>query len=85
MIPVIALAPITAAASFSRMSVAELKVQAAALSFEELSDLARHVRTLALRKDPSRQTQLRGAQESKDWLTSGEFEKALAELERNGR
>jgi hypothetical protein len=65
------------------MSVTELKVQAAALSFEELSELARHVRTLALRKDPRRQTQLRVTQESKEWLSQAEFEKALAELDRN--
>lgn len=67
------------------MSVAELKVQAAALSFEELSELSRHVRTLALAKDPARRTQLQAAQNSKDWLPQAEFESALAELDRNGR
>jgi hypothetical protein len=67
------------------MSVAELKVQAAALSFEDLSELSRHVRTLALSKDPSRRTQLRSARESKDWLPQSEFETALAQLERDGR
>lgn len=67
------------------MSVAEIKAQAEALSFEELSDLARHVRTLTLRKDPVRRGQLRLAQESKDWLTQAEFEKALADLDRSGQ
>lgn len=50
------------------MSVAELKVQAATLSFEELSELSRHVRTLALTKDPARRAQLKVAQKSPDWL-----------------
>ena len=67
------------------MSVAELKTQAAALSFEELGELARHVRTLALRKDPNRQTQLKAAQNSRDWLSQTELEKALGQLERKGR
>jgi hypothetical protein len=67
------------------MSVAELKSQAARLSFEELSDLARHVRALALTKDPTRKAQLDDAQKSRDWLSQTEFEKALSELERSGR
>jgi hypothetical protein len=67
------------------MSVAEIKAQADALSFEELGDLSRHVRTLALRKDPKRRGQLRAAQDSKEWLTTAEFEKALADLEKSGR
>lgn len=67
------------------MSVAELKVQAAALSFEELSELSRHVRTLALTKDPARRAQLKVAQESPDWLSQAEFAKALAQLDRQGR
>jgi hypothetical protein len=67
------------------MSVAELKSQAARLSFEELSELARHVRSLALTKDPKRKTQLDEAQRSGDWLSQAEFEKAVGELERNGR
>ena len=67
------------------MSVAELKIQAAALSFEELSELSRHVRTLALTKDPARRAQLKVAQESPDWLSQAEFAEALAQLDRQGR
>ncbi len=67
------------------MSVAEMKAQADTLSFEELSDLSRHVRTLALRKDPKRHNQLLAAQASRDWLTKAEFESALAGLETSGR
>lgn len=68
-----------------RMSVAEIKSQADALSFDELTDLARHLRSLALRKDPRRQAQLRAAQESKDWVSKAEFERALDELDRTSR
>jgi hypothetical protein len=67
------------------MSVAEIKAQAEALSFEELSDLACHVRALTLRKDPVRRGQIHLAQTSKDWLTKAEFEKALADLDRSDR
>jgi hypothetical protein len=67
------------------MSVAEIKAQADGLSFNELSDLARYVRTLALRKDPERRKQVQSAQKSKDWLMKTEFEKALADLEQAGR
>jgi hypothetical protein len=67
------------------MSVTEIKAQVAALSFEELSDLARHVRTLALRKDPKRRQQIETAQLSETWLNQAEFEKALVELDRSGR
>ena len=67
------------------MSVAEIKAQTDGLSFDELSDLARHVRALALRKDPVRGRQLSAAQDSKDWLTKAEFENALAGLEKAGR
>ncbi|HXC03075.1 MAG TPA: hypothetical protein VNU49_10555 [Opitutaceae bacterium] len=67
------------------MSVAEIKAQADGLSFTELSDLARYVRTLALRKDPVRREQVHSAQKSKDWLTKAEFEKALTDLDQAGR
>jgi hypothetical protein len=67
------------------MSVAEIKAQAETLSFNELSDLARYVRTLAIRKDPKRHEQIHSAQKSNDWLTKTEFEKALADLEQTGR
>ena len=67
------------------MSVAEIKSQADALSFDELSELARHLRALALRKDPKRQAELRVAVQSKDWLSQAEFEQALANLDRAGR
>jgi hypothetical protein len=67
------------------MSVAELKSQAARLSFEELRELAHHLRSLALTKDPKRKTQLHDAQTSGEWLAQAEFEKTLDELERDGR
>ena len=67
------------------MSVAEIKSQADALSFDELTDLARHLRALALRKDPRRQAQVRAAQTSNDWLSQTEFERALDELDRPAR
>jgi hypothetical protein len=67
------------------MSVAELKAQADALSPAELDDLARHVRALALRKDPRRQGALNQAALSSSWLTQEEFEKHLADLDRGGR
>jgi hypothetical protein len=67
------------------MSLAEIKSQADALSFADLSELARHLRALALRKDPRRQAQLRTAQQSQDWLSQAEFERALADLDRAGR
>jgi len=67
------------------MSVAEIKSQADALSFDELTDLARHLRSLALRKDPRRQAQLQAAQQSNDWLGSTEFERTLDELDRPAR
>ena len=67
------------------MSVAEIKAQADGLSFNELSDLAKYVRTLALRKDPKRREQVYAAQKSKDWLTKTEFEKALTDLDQAGR
>jgi len=72
-------------ATFVDMSVAEIKSQADALSFEELADLSRHLRALALRKDPRRQAQLRAAQESKDWLSKAEFERALDHIDRGAR
>ncbi|MEY4938526.1 MAG: hypothetical protein RIQ93_261 [Verrucomicrobiota bacterium] len=59
-----------------------MKSQADALSFDELTDLARHVRALALRKDPRRSAQLRGVQDSKDWLSKAEFEQTLAGIDR---
>jgi hypothetical protein len=64
------------------MSVAEIKVQAGALSFEELSDLARDLRIMALRKDPRRRTRLESAQQSSDWMSREEFEHTLNELDR---
>ena len=67
------------------MSVAEIKSQADALSFSDLSELARHLRALALRKDPRCQSQLRTAQQSNDWLSQAEFEQALENLDRAGR
>lgn len=67
------------------MSVAEIKAQADALSFEELSDLARHLRALALRKDPVRREQVRAGMQSREWLDRAEFEKALTDLEHNGQ
>jgi hypothetical protein len=67
------------------MSVAEIKAHADALSFEELSDLARYLRGLTLRKDPNRRAQIRAAQQSRDWLGQAEFERALADLDRTGR
>jgi len=65
------------------MSVAEIKTQTDALSFDELSDLARHLRMLALCKDPQRQAQLQSAQASGDWLSQAEFERKLTELDRS--
>lgn len=67
------------------MSVAEIKARADTLSFEELSDLARYLRGLTLRKDPKRRAQIRAAQQSQDWLGRAEFEQALANLDRTGR
>lgn len=67
------------------MSVAEIKSQVDALSFDELTELSRHLRVLALRKDPRRQTQLRAAEESQTWMSRAELERAVAELDREGR
>ncbi|MBI5766362.1 MAG: hypothetical protein HZA93_01100 [Verrucomicrobia bacterium] len=67
------------------MSVAEIKSQADALSFAELSELSRHLRALALRKDPERQAQLSAALGRDVWLSQVEFERAVAELDRSGR
>jgi len=67
------------------MSVAEIKTQADALSFEELSDLVRHLRVLALRKDPRRQAQLLSAQTTGDWLSQAEFKRTLADLDRTAQ
>jgi hypothetical protein len=43
------------------------------------------LRTLALRKDPKRKSQLQAAQKSQDWLTKTQFEKALTHLEKTNR
>ena len=67
------------------MSVAELKAQADALSLEELDELARHVRALALRKDPKRHAALAAAGGSPTWLSQEQFERTLADLDRSGR
>ena len=67
------------------MSVTEIKAQADVLSFEDIGDLARYFRALALRKDPQRRTQLQAAQQSADWLTQAEFERALAQRDQAGR
>lgn len=67
------------------MSVAEIKSQADGLSFDELTDLARHLRALALCKDPRRQAQLRAAQGSADWLSKAEFDQVLDDLDRPAR
>ena len=67
------------------MSVAEIKAQADGLFFEDLSDLARHLRKLVLGKDPQRRAQVLAAQKSADWLTEAEFAKALADLDEAGR
>ncbi|HUR58502.1 MAG TPA: hypothetical protein VM029_12375 [Opitutaceae bacterium] len=61
------------------MSVAEIKAQADTLSFEQVSELARHLRILALRKDPRRRAQLHSAEQSNDWLSGAELEKYLAD------
>ena len=67
------------------MSVAEIKAQAGALSFEELSDLARELRFMALRKDPRRRERLESAQQSSDWMSREEFEQTLGELDRTNQ
>jgi hypothetical protein len=64
------------------MSVAEIKAQAGALSFEELSGLARELRIMALCKDPNRLKRLADAQQSGDWISREEFEFALNEQDR---
>jgi hypothetical protein len=61
------------------MSVAELKAQAGALSFEQLSELAHELRIMALRKDPRRLGRLENAQKSGDWIGREEFEYLLNE------
>jgi hypothetical protein len=67
------------------MSVAEIKAQAGALSFEELSDLARDLRIMALRKDPRRCKRLDSAQQSSDWMSREDFEHTLNELDRSNQ
>ena len=67
------------------MSVTEIKAQADGLSFEDVSDLARYIRALALRKDPQRRIQLQSAQQSGDWLTQAEFERALDQRDQAGQ
>ncbi len=81
----IALANLAATYQLRRMSVTEIKAQADGLSFEDISDLARYLRALALRKDPQRRTQLQAAQQSPDWLTQAEFEQALNQRDQAGR
>jgi hypothetical protein len=67
------------------MSVAEIKSQVDALSFDELTELSRHLRALALRKDPRRQEKLRVAEGSQTWVSRAELERAVEELDRQGR
>ena len=67
------------------MSVAELKVQAEALSTDEVNELARYLRALALRKNPTRAASLKAALDSPAWVSQKELEAALAELEQSGK
>jgi hypothetical protein len=67
------------------VSVAELKVQAEALSTDEVHELARYLRALALRKNPARAASLKAALDNPAWVSQTELEAALAELEQSGK
>lgn len=67
------------------MSVAELKSQVAALSYEEMDELSLHLRGLVLSKNPARLVRLKAAVNGSQWVSQEEFEQAMDQLEKRGQ
>lgn len=69
-------------ANVKDMSVAEIKATGATLSPNELGELSRYLRGLALRKNPAWREQVAAALNNPQWVSQVEMEQALVELEK---
>jgi hypothetical protein len=67
------------------MSVAEIKAQADTLSPDEIGELSRYFRGLALRSNPAWRKQLAAAMTNSRWVSQAEVEQAVADLEQAGK
>jgi len=67
------------------MSVADIKASADALSLNEIGELSRYFRGLALRKNPDWKARVAAAMQNPRWVSQVEMEKTLEELERSGK
>jgi len=67
------------------MSVAEIKAQADTLSPNEIGELSRYFRGLALRSNPAWRQQVATALKNPRWVSQAEIEQAISDLEKAGQ